>query len=854
MTITVEELIVNKAIDHVWQKPRADGTLIVQLSRISPKNGYKGHGKVAWDIVETPTVDGYYHFYQLGDNYPGDFNLMLQKNQWYKLSDWCKISYLLLHVYTKGGKLFPVSSAYVIRLYNDNLIIALLRNDGIADLNEETVYCHFYRNSHFTGYWEDDTEAQIEYYSSSYSRVEGDGGLVNALATLKRYKQGKILTWLNGVLVDEITRDTLKDGDVTEVCYDASIRDIVDIPMKSLRFYHSTLDAKTKYLIHPPKDKINTITYRDDIDIYVCRKDPVTGEVKGLYYHRNMEDSVRMLTHRDYGIVVPYVTYLMEQLVNNPTTNDYFIRLVLRDNGPRVPIISDSGMVKSLYRLPDDKIIEAMVMVDSTVPEWTAPKLEESAYTALMRSMREELTANLALDAFGYSQTVRFIAYPNINITRDPNGDYFKLQEGLRNAVTVYEYDKNGLLLGWYYQEHLHRYYPRNKDAIFIEAIAGKGAGDLNLHVGNKPFDLTPDTAYRFYLSKKEGDKVVGDWKDVTGKSDIVIDGNRCTFNHHDTGEVGISLGDNVFLAYDIKLDGSDGILDFALRQGNGTGTVLPIPLGKIDLWLNGHALVEDIDYFVDFPNVVITCKEYLTDTPLQQVTVRANGFPFTDKGSLVRIAAREAGYIRNNMLSVDDHFDLHEDRVLRVVADGGVFNPDDTLFEEDGVAALPKRLRNGKPYAVETPYVSIQGLLNISMYQSQVKDYELHQRVTAYLSKHLLPLPKKALPAIEERYELYSPFMSRLVMDIVHGRFTPPPPQTTDQVIDKMLGAYKWLLPMDPCIRGFDDHFANVHPHNRFGTLELNPRDMAFVEKVNKLYLNGKVDFSPFIKIYKGR
>ena len=83
-----EQILIRKALDQVWQNPYKDRQSIVQLARISPINGFQYSGRVGWEQIETPTESGYYHFYQMGDNYPGDFNLIADKYQWYKLSDW----------------------------------------------------------------------------------------------------------------------------------------------------------------------------------------------------------------------------------------------------------------------------------------------------------------------------------------------------------------------------------------------------------------------------------------------------------------------------------------------------------------------------------------------------------------------------------------------------------------------------------------------------------------------------------------------------------------------------------------------------------------------------------------------
>lgn len=855
MATKAEQILIRKAMDLVWQNPRKDRQSIIEMARISPKNGFQFSGKVLWEIVETPTETGYYHFYQLGDNYPGDYNLFSDKYQWFKLSDWCKEIDLVIHLYNKYGKLIPTNNAYMIRLYNDNIIIAVLQDTTIVDLNKDKLYMHFYLNDFYRTVVKDKQEPHVEYHKSIQSSRRSSQWLLNVRNVFNLRAEGMSILYHQGYLVDDLDLTKIAEGETTELYYDQSIRKMVDIPISELRTFRSSLDEKHKYLIHPPKDDINCIDYRDDIDIYIYKKDKITKQIKGLYYHHNQEDAVRMVTHRDYSLPVPYVISYVEQLDSNPDLNDFYIRIYVRDNGPRKPIIEDSNMIKSLYLLPDHKIYEAMIAVDSVVPEWQANNLESSAYTALMRSYYEELDLPLILKSFGYSSIVKAIANPNIRITRNLNGDYFNIPEGLVQSCTIFEYNGSGLLLGWWYSVDQRKYYPRNEDCVFIEAIAGEGQDELNIYTATKEITLEKETAYRFYKAPLVSGKVQREWIDVTGDKSITITNTNCHFEYDTTKESNIVLGDNKFLCYEQELDGSDGVYDFRLTYGKAHTVPLEIPPGKIDLWLNGHALVEGIDYWVDFPNICIVSKDYVNDSlSLQKLTVRCTGFPFMVDGVLKRLSAREVAYVEHGKISVNKHHDIHNDRILRTVIDGGVFDPSIVPFQEDGSADAKRISDDGKPYSVETPYVALIGSLNIDLYLAKLKDYDLTKRAGDYLTEHL-PHPKPLpVPVIKDKYNLYSPFLSRIVADIKHGRLMSPQIGSPINVIDKIVNKYKRLLTLDPCFRGYSEEFANVHPHNQKYVIEMNARDIVFLEKLNELYLNKKVDMTQFFNVRKGK
>lgn len=852
---TPQELLIKKAVSQVWQNPSKDNQVIVEMTRISPRNGYKGVGTVSWDAVETPMKEGYFHFYQLGDNWTGDFSLIAKKNQWYRLDDWCKVIDLVIHVYNGQGVLIPVSNVFTIRLYNDNLIIAIKVNDRIVNLNTDKVYIHFYRNNFYSDIQKDSQQPHIEYYNNMHTRKTN----VKSFLEMRHYidtvrTKGKTRLTLNGYLVENLDPRHVVDGDITEIYYDMSIRKVVDIPFNKLRTFKSDLDQKYKYLIHPPKDDVECIDYLDDVDFFICKKDRRLKQVKGVYYHRNQKDAVRMVTHRDYSLPVPYVMACVEHLDNDPDLDDFFIRLYVRDNGPRKTLIEDVNMIKSMYHLDDDKIYEAMLTVDSTIPEWRAHHLESSAYTHLMRCDYTDITLPLVLDAFGYSTIASTIANPNHRVKKDPNGNYFILPEGLQSVSTIFEYNRHGLLLNWWVNRNTKKYYPRSEDCVFIEAIAGEGQDDLTIHIGTKAFDLKHETSYRIYLSDMEGNKILENWHDVTNGDHILIDGIHCSLKYNELNQIALALGDDRFLCYDTEISGQDGVYDFRLTYGIEHTTPLIIPPGKIDIWMNGHALVEGIDFFIDFPNVCITTKEYAQERARQKVTVRCTGFPFDVKGVLKRVLPREIGYIEHDRLSVDAHYDLHHDRVIRTVVDGGVFDPSVVHFDEDGTANTERLSEDGRPYAIETPYINLKGSMNIALYQSQIQDYDLTKRASDYLTINLPKPNRDKPPVIRDKYNLYSPFLSRITLDIIQGRLFTPNVKASAQVVDKVVDKYKRYLTLDPAYLGYNEEFANVHPHNQKYVLELNAKDMAFLERINKTYLNGKVDMTQFFNVRKGK
>ena len=186
-------------------------------------------------------------------------------------------------------------------------------------------------------------------------------------------------------------------------------------------------------------------------------------------------------------------------------------------------------------------------------------------------------------------------------------------------------------------------------------------------------------------------------------------------------------------------------------------------------------------------------------------------------------------------------------------MVNGGVFHPDDIPFDERD-ANVSDISKDGSPFSVEHPYVSLKGALGISLYKSMFKDFGLTHRASDYLTYHLPKQPRPLPPVLDDKYEVYSPFLSRITMDLVYGRLRSTLPQVSIETMDKVIEPYKKYLPLDPTQRGYDKHFVNVHAHNSHLLIELSARDVAFIERLNDVYLKGLVDVSKFYKIRNGK
>ena len=131
---------------------------------------------------------------------------------------------------------------------------------------------------------------------------------------------------------------------------------------------------------------------------------------------------------------------------------------------------------------------------------------------------------------------------------------------------------------------------------------------------------------------------------------------------------------------------------------------IATIPPRRLDLWLNGHPLIENLDYYVNWPEVTIVNKSYLNPEAEQWIEVRGTGFCNSD---MTMDEARESGFVEHGYLSHDRQYDVRDDKVVSIVVAGKLGHRDQLSFAEDNLGVAIEGPANGSPYAVREVVVT---------------------------------------------------------------------------------------------------------------------------------------------------
>lgn len=851
------DYLVDHALTNVWCTPDQDMQAVVKPARLTPSLGVFNKVDVLWRSHQLPVLKARFHVYQIGQLHPQLMGLFPVSQVWTPMSEACARMSLIVNIYNVAGVQLPRTEVWYMVTYDRNLIIAVKEQPKVPiNLRTEDIFMRVYSNEYFNTMRADDATDVVYVQGATVRTTDEILALQTSYLSYKNRPVGHTQAFVNGFMVDQLDLITVKNGDVAEFVYDASVRRVQTYTVGDLLTFESTLDSKFKYLLHYAQSNSGVIDFHDDMDFYVTRPSS-GGRYQGVYYHRNAEDAVRNVTHKDHSIVPAYV-------VSYASANGWAdvealkIHVFTRKSGYERPLVNEDNRVKELYKMSSEEVFAAMVGVDATVPNWKAEHLEASFYTQLMRARVTEVDLDLVENAYGYNAISKLLADTPQHVHDASGQKVIDVPYGLQARSTAYEYNADGALLGWAGHVQGAVYPARDIHCELVEMIAGDVSDRLDEHYGVETLILDPKANYRMYRCPMVAGVPNEQWEDVTDSAHYAISGGVLSWQLDPLEWYTCARSDRTSLGYTLELSMTDGVLDFSLvtRQlrfgvlGNHT---MQIPMGELDLWLNGKSLIEGLDYLVKFPKIVVINKEYLVSpqSQTQRVDVRFSGFCNPD---FSRDIPDDVGFVLYGQLSHNNRFDIRDDKVMRIVIGGQLYHRSELMFSEDNPAISVLDSKNGTPYMMRDLVVPMRGYTGQTTYEMREHSQEIDQRISDYLTLKN-PMVKPAEPsAIGERYAVYSPFLSKVLRDVRAGVIDNDPLKLhyNDEYVLQVCQPYEWLLEFDPtqAATSLPEQFINIHPHHVPAVLDVDIYHYKFITRVAKLYTHDRVNLSHFLRI----
>jgi len=851
----MSDFLVDDAIKKVWCTPYQDYQVRFKPIKVSHENGDRYYTSIMGQRLRLPNDINTFYVYQIGQVHPALFNLFTEQRRWFAMSKIMRVNHVVVDVFTDGGYQYPRFETYMMLTANRNLLIAVAHQPMIpVSLRDNDMYVRFYSNAYFSSIRSEDNSRSLTSVGKHVKTNVDIVNLQNAYTSYRALPVGTAYAFVNGVFTTTLNALTMHIGDLVEFVYDSTVKTIVEFPLVEMETFQSTLDSVEKYLLHKASFVTDTIEYHDDVDFFLTKT--INNIKKGVQLNRNRRDAVRMVTHKDYAIPTATVDNQVTQVPFFNGVDELTVRLHVRHSGYHRPLVDEHSRIKELYKMEEFEIMGAFMGIDSTIPEWKAENLENSDYTRLMRQYGTYIDNDMVTDAYGYNAIANIIGKSPLDAYTDTGTLIVTLPVGFIKGATVYEYDALGLLLG-FYQHGSGSFYPtRNTNTAFVEAFVGTGARSMGMDIGKSIIGRVAGAGYRFYTATKIDGVVTGHYTDVTGSSDYTTTPTQFIWNVNTAIKQTLVRRDDRFLSYSFNLNPADGLLRFNIDSQevvNGTTVtrVVTIPTARLDIWLNGHALIENVDFHVKWPTVVITNKSYREQAAAQAITVRAYGFPTSD---LERETPKEWGWVSHGLLSRNNRFDIRDDKVMRFIAGGAVKRRSSITFQEDTNALVVHHALNGKPYLIWDQIVPIQNFASQDTYSLRDISLELDGRISDYLTlKNPEPVPTgpSAIPSL---YPLVSPFCAKVLADVLSGVIEASFYQSvySSNSLLERLAPYTELLDFDPTQPDtlHDSNNSIVHPHPGYSPIQLTLFQWQFMKKVVEVFLYNRVDLTQYLTI----
>lgn len=877
--------LVQHALNNVWAEPVQDRQEWIEATRLTDVYGGVGGFTLYQRYIRFPVVAGvrYFHFYHLG-TFPVELLGIENIGQaWSRLSEVIVDSAVLIQAILRSGVTIPISRCWIkvaldrgiylaIEIRSSDQFGTIRRVDEFSGeigfaarrISDEALYLRFYSNAivanatwraertnvdqpYFVYEKRIDEVADLQVFTVNVAQIQSS---YNGYG-LGYYTKGGFHVDAPGAFAEEMA------GFVWTYAHDLTMELLVEKPMTELGVFDSDVDSQVaKYLVWE-SDNYDRIDYHDDID-FVLFYAPAG---KGVMIPRYAKKTVRQITHNSYSIPVNVIQYL-RTLHGFLDIEQVTIRLYIRRGGMTNSLVYQGDRLSDLFRLPTAVAKAMLVGSESNVPFWKASYLEGSSYNRVVSGKVEEIDSSLVENAYGYHaiNKVAYMPYQDLSGQTGTRLVQLSPANATSSVQTLYSYDVDGHFLGSSTivlngaQINDRVFEAPDQNAYAIELLIGEevdpSTDPQRFYTGDS-FTIPGlrDLNFRVYLQMPDDDRIV----DVTGQNVYSITG--------DTFQWGMDAVNNAvykmvrfsdqILSMTKTFDQASylGVIEITAFEYPIDGFQSPSPFGygNLDVFLDQELLVENIDYYVNWPRIVVVRKPSTLpdDTVLR---VRAYGFP--DKDTLLHRGARDYGFVRGGVLSVNDVFDLRDDRNIRLVIDGKILNPEDKAYAEE---LLGTQVLDGRPYAITEYRQDVdQFCVNDTLSLREIADQR--DGIVSSVLERFLPMrsPNTGF-VVGNRWEVVSPVVSRLIHAFVQEGYLAlgeglAPFDNTD--VANWISPYDDLFAFDPCVRGANPYYVNILAHQYNNPLPITEGQRNILAYVIRHYLRDLVDISGAVTI----
>lgn len=898
-------ILVEHAKQHVWQEPLQDRQFNIGLGRLTKNGGFVGSTAVLWHRVLSPTrrdtTRKFHHIYQIGQVSPITLNLVnaFEQDVWMPVETIVNELDVLIEVYFETGAIVPLNHVWIMRDFTNNLILcvyhdrsvdygSVLRVDEASDeigtvrinCDNDRLVTRFYSNA-----LQDNAEfnavsaVQSDSVKTTSKRINGPDSyneFISATTSIRQQfsSKGMGLWYEDGFLVNAPAgHSTEMDGKLCRLVWDETFKFRQLFALNDLPVFTSSLDAnRTKYLLLCDT-MYDVIDFYDDVDFYLVSGN--SSRFKGVYINRAHAENIRQVTHNAYAIDAELIRWYIRQHAFLSSATDVHILIQVREGGMSRRVFTQANRIDELFRLPYSNILNAFKDTDAVVNEWSARELENSPYVALMGAESLDLTPELVTAAYGYPGISQTVVNPvqtvQAGIVTVPTGLQL-LDPGTNQGVrSVFCYDAEGIYLGYFNNTSIHpdinvsdRYITATTTECFrMSAVSDSQFSGITYNQDVVNYSLQ-EYGFRAYACSLVDGVPSEVWEDITDKPYYTYTpskkGNpsKLVWNRallESTGLVGcVKVNKHILInEFEFNKPTYRGYLSFVLRTLHNWDGVFEvrnqtIPAAVVEVFANGEQLVEGIDYYLNFPTLVINNTTVCNS---DQTTIIVRSYGCGNPKTLKPYPPVEVGFVTAGYLSVDGRYDISRHRTNKVVVNSRFVNKEDVRFSEYALTGALYPV-DGRPYMIQDYIPNVEAFATqttTTLYQEMC---DTDRRLGDYLTQ-FLPEPVIVRPTVQtERWSLVSPVVSTLLQRMSEGYMADEvvPVTMSLEDINNWFEPFRWLLDYDPAFKDLDERFVHIRPHPHDNTMTCSARQYRFIEQICSFYLNNRVDLTPYVEI----
>lgn len=846
------------ASEHVWLAPYQDKHFILRPARLTSSAGAIKRVKIAYDEVQLPDSYSRWHVFQIGGFDPLFFNLFYRLQEWTSLKDVANQKKMVVNIHNADGVELPRFDTYYCYTQQGSILLAVRINRAIPvafSTDEITLRV-------FSSRWWETTEglANTTGFNVFGSRIENSGDITtftsayNAAAALAS-QPFQLQYFHNGVRRKQYVAASVAVGDSVEFVLDGSIYRKEEHVVSSLQSFESTMDAKNKSLLHFPKANITLPGIYPNARAHDFYIEGTVANPPSYLLHRGSVETIRPLTHNDFSLLTSAVHRTSMAILNHGGGNQTFnhkVVTLMRRTASEKPLLHEHHYIQELYKLSDEDILSAMVGSQSTVDVWKAANLEASGYARVAYADTQCAITEPDIEVgYGYYAMAKVLADSPLAVINPGATGYVKVSYMLAVAgCTMYEYDEDGLLLGWHHHYLGDLYYVKDNLCRTVEIIPGLGGQALDEIHGASEVTLRQDCNYKVYERTRINGVIQSGFTDVTKTDKYKVEDNVFTWLSSDITSYPTVRSDRKFFAADYELVAADGLLRVSLltlqnHDQSTSARPLAIPLGQMDVILNGRSLIRDLEYFYKDGVVYVTAKRYMNFAASATQKVHIRFFGFCDAQGKLRPEG-DVGFIEHGVLSRNNRFDVRDGRVSRIIAGGQLKRRDQLEVSEESVAIDPTNASNGYPYMIRDAWVPLKPYVAEDTWAMIETAYAKSKEISDYLTQRIPEVDRGDVVAITQRHQLISPFLSTILYDLLYSRLAVPAKTSfTRQEIATICKSYETLLDVDPISANIDERYVIIHPHGQANPIGVGVNVYRFMEAVISYYAPGKVELT---------